>query len=203
MRDNRFSAALSLLDDIEAIYQGTPGYRDAFELGVIENNRASVYLVQAETERLSSGQIPVELIENDLNMARKHILAAIGIYKVWMRSHESLGRQQIEQLLSPHFTTDDLALAGARVQRVIAKRVNDIAAAIEEMPRRLSVTYTNLGVIARYQGHPDVARQHYEKAISLWQHNNVARNNLNVLLGKPTENRSFFEKLFPPSKKLS
>ncbi len=201
MRDNRFNRALAVLDEIEAVYRQTPGYENAFELGVIENNRASVYLVQAETERLSQDNPPTDLIEGYLQTARKHTLKAIEIYTAWQEIHTALNREQIQQRVTSAFASDHVIFSHSRLDSIVAKRVKDMETAVEEMPRRLSVTFTNLGVIDRYQGRPDDARHHYKEALALWPRNHVAQNNLNVLLGKPLENPSMLEKLFPPSRK--
>lgn len=200
MRENQFSQALALLDVIEADYRDTPGYADSYELGVIANNRASVYLVKAESERLSQAQPQEALIAGYLKHARRHTTTALHLYRTWLSSHETLTRPQVIQKTRKHFKKEDPAFAHLNLEKIVAKRADDIMMAIQETRRRLSVTHTNMGVIARYQGQPADAKNHYELALSLWDKNHVARNNLNTLQGIPLEKPSVLQTLFPPDR---
>jgi tetratricopeptide (TPR) repeat protein len=85
-------------------------------------------------------------------------------------------------------------------QSYLEKRVEEIIVAQHETKRRLSVSYTNLGIIHRHRGEFEEASEYYQKAFTLWEDNLTARNNLNILLGRPVEKRNFLEKLFPPDK---
>ena len=72
--------------------------------------------------------------------------------------------------------------------------------ALKETDRRLSVCYTNLGVIERTRGNYQEAIMNYEKALNLWDRNLEAENNLNRLLGRPIKKRNLLQKLFPPDR---
>lgn len=69
-----------------------------------------------------------------------------------------------------------------------------------EMERRLSVSYTNLGIIARHEGRLEDALRHYKKALDLWSENHTAKNNLRVIAGEKPVKRSVIQQLFPPKK---
>ena len=72
--------------------------------------------------------------------------------------------------------------------------------ALLENNRRLSVCYTNLGLISRFQGNYEDAVKQYEKALALWDRNLDAENNLNKLLNRPIKKRNIIQTLFPPEK---
>ena len=82
-------------------------------------------------------------------------------------------------------------------EKYLQHRAKEIEQALTEVPRRLSVAYTNLGVIYRYREDYKKAAELYQKALSLWEDNLDAENNLNHLLGQPIRKRNFFQKMFP------
>jgi tetratricopeptide (TPR) repeat protein len=88
-------------------------------------------------------------------------------------------------------------------EKYLRTRTEEILEALEENPRRLSVCYTNLGLIYRYRGEYIKAAEQYKKAIELWDRNLDAENNLNKLLNKPLRKRNFIQRMFPPSKDAS
>jgi len=47
----------------------------------------------------------------------------------------------------------------------------------------------------------DEAYDYYVKALDLWSENHAAKNNINILFGKPPEKQSILRKLFPPERK--
>ncbi|MGI9536533.1 MAG: hypothetical protein ACR2PB_05645, partial [Desulfocapsaceae bacterium] len=50
LEGHEYVQSLSLLDQMLAIYRSTPGYEKSYEIGVLLNNTATVYLVEMETE---------------------------------------------------------------------------------------------------------------------------------------------------------
>ena len=84
--------------------------------------------------------------------------------------------------------------------KYIKARTKDIEKAILENDRRLSVCYTNLGIVFRQREQYKQAAEQYKKALELWDRNLNAENNLNVLLGKPLKKRNIIQKLFPPER---
>ena len=85
-------------------------------------------------------------------------------------------------------------------QKFLKNRVAELKNAQEETKRRLSVSYTNLGLVKRHQLKYDSAAFYYKKAIDLWDRNLTAENNLNILLNNPIKKRNIIQKLFPPER---
>ncbi len=200
IESDQYGLALSLLETMESIYLKTPGYEQSFEIGVILNNKATVHLVKLETELLTKDTIDRESMIATLDTATAYTRRAITIYERWLEKMGALTRVEIEKLVVPTFSNNDPAFMDVDLDAVIAKRVDDIHAAQLETPRRLSVTYTNLGVINRYQGKLEQAKKNYEDAIALWDRNYTAQDNLNILMNQPVQKRSMIDRLFPPER---
>ena len=195
MKENNFSSALPILDTIESILQKVPGYDLSYEPGIVLNNRGSAYISMALYSNIDS----VEKSEL-LDMAKINIDSGIVLYTKWLDKNTSLSGEALLENVKPYFPENDLAFQGRNYTRILKKRVEDIMLARKELPRRLSVCYTNLGIVLRHQHKQNEAVECYMKAIILWKDNFTARNNFNVLMGKPPEDRSIIEKLFPPDK---
>jgi tetratricopeptide (TPR) repeat protein len=195
MEENKFSSALPLLDNIELIFNTVPGYAESYEPGLIYNDRGSAYLSMAlyvikdSTEKV-----------NLLLKAKENIDSAIAIYERWLDINEALSREELSAKAKPFFPENDQAFTGKNYKRILNKRTDDLVVAKKETPRRLSVCFTNLAIVLRHQYKQNEAVACYIKAIELWKDNYTARNNLNVLMGKPPKERSIINKLFPPDK---
>ena len=195
LAENKFTESLSLLDSIEPVFKNTCGYSDSYELGIVYNNRASVYLSKAlyqETDSLEK--------QTNLSFAKANIDSCISIYIKWLEKNKDLSTKELLEKNSQFFQESDIAFQGKNIQKILQKRVEDLVLAQNETPRRLSVAYTNLGTIQRHQYCQPEAIESFIKAISLWKDNYTARNNFNVLMGKEPEDRSIIEQLFPPEK---
>jgi tetratricopeptide (TPR) repeat protein len=200
LESNQYGEAMSILNGMERIYRMTPGYEKSYEIGVILNNKASVYLVQLETSLLEDEKIDRDKMLETLNEAEAFTRDAVTIYENWLSSMGSLSPDEIKRKIEPVFDPNDPALKEVNVGDVLNKRINDIVLAQVETKRRLSVTYTNLGVISRYKGKLQEAKEYYQKAIALWDRNYTAQDNLNILMNKPIEKRSMINRLFPPER---
>jgi tetratricopeptide (TPR) repeat protein len=196
MKQRKYPEALQILNTVNSTYENTTGYKGSFEFGVIFNNRGSAYLSKALYDSLT----PDEEKETLLRLAEENVQKSIYIYKTWIDSVGSMTRDQIKDNISPSFSKNDPGLQERNIGRIIDKRVEDIVFAQTETPRRLSVSYTNLGIIQRHQFRQEEAAKSYTEAIKLWKDNFTARNNFNVLMGLPPEDRSIIEKLFPPER---
>ena len=192
--------ALSLLDTMLDIYQNTPGYESSYEIGVLLNNKAIVYLVELETDLLTGKKIDQTAMNKILQTAANYTRQAIALYEKWLADIGDLSKAQIKERIAPYFNADDPAFAGMDIRKVLKKRVKSIQDAQIETPRRISVSLTNLGVINRYLGELEEARKNYEKAIALWDRNYTAQDNLNILLNQPVKKRSMLSRLFPPER---
>jgi len=196
MKERKYSEALLTLDTIIHIYENAPGYVCSFESGMLYNNRGSVYLSMA----LYDSFVPAEEKMALLRLAEENIQKGIQIYTNWIDSAGKLDRDQITRNIAPFFPENDPGLPGKNHAKIIKKRVEDVVFAQTETPRRLSVSLTNLGTVQRHQFRQEEATQSYLKAMKLWEENFTARNNFNILMGLPPEDRSIIDKLFPPER---
>jgi len=195
IKDKNYEAATIVLDSIETIFLKVPGYSESYEPGIVYNNRASIYISKA-------------LYESNDSLEKHHLLDSAALqatkcivfYNKWMERFGVLTKDQILALIKPYFDEKDEAFKGKNYKKILNKRVDDIILAQKETPRRLSVAYTNLGIIQRHQYKQKEAAESYLKAIALWKDNPTALSNLNVLYGKPPQDRSVLKKLFPPDK---
>jgi tetratricopeptide (TPR) repeat protein len=161
LKEEKYDVALQLLEKIKISYQKIPDYKNSYEIGVLLNDQAVIYLIQAEKTFLEPQNFGPDVLGE-----RKKLLEQARYYT----------QESIEQYKKSETTQ------------------------IETL-RRLSVSYTNLGLINRYENKPKNAKLYYEKALRLWADNDTAQNNLNVLLGKPIKKRSVLKKMFPKDKK--
>ncbi len=200
LESDEYVQALSLLDTILDIYRDTPGYESSYEIGVLLNNKATVYLVELETDLLTEKNIDQAAMNKILLAAADYTRQAIDIYEKWLADMGNLSKEQIKTRISPFFNADDPAFAGMNIDKVLKKRIKSIQDAQIETSRRISVSLTNMGMINRYLGELEEARKNYEKAISLWDRNYTAQDNLNILLNQPVKKRSMISRLFPPER---
>ncbi|HOY33339.1 MAG TPA: hypothetical protein PKW80_15780 [Bacteroidales bacterium] len=196
MKARMYEQALFLLDTIDSIYRKADGYATSFEPGIVFNNRGSIYLSMALYDSLISQEERQHL----LALADTNLKSGIEIYMNWIDSAGALPEQQIRKNIEPYFNESVASLKGKNIHRIFNKRVADIMNAQIETPRRLSVCYTNLGIVQRHQLRQEEALKSYIQAIKLWKDNFTARNNFNVLMGKPPEDRSIIDQLFPPER---
>lgn len=193
--DNDQEKILVLLDSIQEIYEAVEHYRNSYEIGVVMNNRASVYLTRAIADTLIE-----EVKEHYFAMAERELRYGIDYYNNWIDAFGQLDKHEIEQLVYEDFMADPGIEADNRAEAYIRQRVKEIMMARAEMPRRLSVSYTNLGIIRRHENRPEEAVGYYAKALDLWDDNLAARNNLNIIFGRPVEKHGLLRKLFPPER---
>jgi tetratricopeptide (TPR) repeat protein len=125
---------------------------------------------------------------------------SIDIYERWLSAHSDLGAGEIRKQVKADFETALHTAAPETMEAYVENRVKEIAEALEETPRRLSVSYTNLGLAYRFREDYQEAASCYQQAIDLWEDNLTAENNLNILLGKPMKKRNFIQKMFPKPK---
>ncbi len=190
-----YQHVLALLDSIETIYNSTNHYHHSYEMGVLHNNRGAIYLTIALHEN-DSGKTR----NHYLDIAEKHFQLSIHIYESWIDTFGNMDKKSLMKKIIQDFPADDPAFNGLDIQKIRQNRLEDIMLARTETPRRLSVSYTNTGIIHRHLYRFEKAMQHYKKALALWEKNHTAKNNLNILLGKPVEKPNILERLFPPEK---
>ena len=121
---------------------------------------------------------------------------SIYIYESWEDEYRGKTPDQIRE----HILGDFPDFPSGEGEVYLDTRVKEILRAMDETPRRLSVSYTNLGIVYRYHEDYKNAAACYTRAIELWEDNLTAENNLNILLDRPMKKRSLLRKLFPKPK---
>ncbi len=194
--NNDFDAIFSLMDSIERIYADYDHYKNSYEIGVLHNNRAASWLTMA----LYVENIQQRQQDSLLNLAEISSNTSIENYQNWLEKFQGKNSNEIEKLIYENFLLGLEGYNDKQKNEFLLFRIKEIEEAQTETKRRLSVSYTNLGIIERHKLQYNLAARHYKKAIELWDRNLSAENNLNILLGRPLKKRSFIQKLFPPEK---
>ena len=197
---NDFENVFALLDSVEFIYKSVDHFSESFEVGVLYNNRAAAYLTMAIYESKPEAFM---LLSKDslLNLAQESVQTSITIYENWLVRYSDKNLKHIELILQNDYLIGLENYSKKEKENFIKSRIQEIETAQYETKRRLSVAYTNLGIIHRHFEQYENAINNYQKAIELWDQNLTAENNLNILLGKPLKKRNFIQKLFPPKQK--
>jgi len=187
------------MDEIEVIYNSFDHYRNSYEVGVLYNNRAATYLTVAlfTDSTLMSKQMKDSLVNLSEIAARK----SIQIYEDWLSKYQDKSPEEIDQTASDDFYTGLEIYNSEQQLRFFKRRIKEINTAQSETLRRLSVSYTNLGMVYRHRLDYESAAKCYKKAINLWDKNLTAENNLNILFNKPIRERNFIQKMFPSTRK--
>jgi len=201
-QQNQFNQVFKLLDSVESIYNTLPHYKDSYESGVIYNNRAAAFITMAinkDSLVVPAGSAEWKLMGKDqlLNLAEEAVQTSIRIYEQWLGDFSGLSEEEISGHIRNNFLTGLTEFSDDRQLKYVERRVDEITDAQLETPRRLSVSYTNLGIIHRHRENYEDAILNYQRAIELWGENLAAENNLNLLLGRPVKKRTFIQKMFP------
>jgi len=136
-------------------------------------------------------------------LAEMQIRMAIKLYEGWNSKFEGKDDPEIRQMIKAVFMDGLEHNYPDMADKYLTNRVKEIETSLEENQRRLSVCYTNLGLVYRLREQYPEAVAQYEKAMVLWDRNLDAENNLNKLLGRPLKKRNIIQKLFPPNKEIS
>jgi len=202
-QEGNYYTLFDLLDSIENIYTTIKHYESSFEMGVLHNNRAAALL----TISMYADSIPKEYnpyfestVDSVVSLAEISIRNAVAVYDTWLTAFLEKSPDEIIEIIEPQFVEGFEDLSQELTTEYLNARVRDIKEAIAENDKRLSVCYTNMGIVFRQRGEYKEAVQQYEKALALWDRNLNAENNLNRLLGNPIKNRNFIQKLFPPKR---
>jgi tetratricopeptide (TPR) repeat protein len=193
---NQFDSVFQLMDTIESIYSLTDHYASSFELGVIYNNRAAALLTLGIFGEYYDDWERDSLV----TMAETAVRKSMSIYEAWNENLRDLDETEIRKVISDDFTGGLKSYSSEEQEKFLETRIAEITEAQAELDRRLSVSYTNLGIVYRHKEIYDSAALCYEKALELWDRNLTAENNLNSLLGRPQKKRNFIERMFPPER---
>jgi len=192
VKQNDYKSVFATLDTIENIYLQFDDYKNSYELGVVYNNKSAVWLSLALKKASNNKNKQVEL-----DSAKKYSEKSIIIYQNWLSEFENLSKEDILVKIKKYYIKDNNVFDNKNLDNIIKKRVDDIMLAKNETKKRLSVSYTNHGIIQRHNNDYDNAMASYKQALKLWKANRNAKNNINVLLGRPIEEATTIEKLFP------
>ncbi|TFH39527.1 MAG: hypothetical protein E4G95_00910 [Bacteroidia bacterium] len=203
-RSGNYYRIFSLLDSVESIYASYLHYTDSYERGVILNNRAAALLTLAlyrDSIRVDYNPYYNISIDSINKIAETNLVRAITIYSDWKNRFENRSAEEIEEMIKDDFLLDFNPLSADESARYLKSRAEEILKSISETDRRLSVCYTNLGVLSRQKGEYDLAVKYYREALALWDRNLSAENNLNAIFGNPPKRRNILQRLFPPDRK--
>ncbi|MCK5136074.1 MAG: tetratricopeptide repeat protein [Bacteroidales bacterium] len=202
-REGNFYMIFALLDSIELVYNATDHYRNSFELGVLDNNRTAALLtISMYMDSIPAAYNPFSGISTDsiVALAEIHARQAIATYVNWNADYKDRTIQQISLMIESEFMKGLENMDPDTKGKHLESRAREIEEAVRENDRRLSVCYTNLGLVFRQKGAYKDAVEQYEKALELWDRNLDAENNLNKLLNRPVRKRNIIQKLFPPDR---
>ncbi len=195
LADNKkYEEIFSLLDSMYDIYNLYDDYKYSYETGVIYNNKAALYLTIALFETTDANK------DSLLDIAKINVEKSIEIYENWLSKFSNLTEPEIKTIIEPVYNSGNNIFEKDKIPKYINKRIKDIVSAQKETTRRLSVSYTNLGIVQRHKNELKNALKTYKKALELWEDNLTAENNINIILGKPVRKRTILEKLFPQEK---
>jgi tetratricopeptide (TPR) repeat protein len=204
-RSGDFFKVFSLLDSIEQQYRAIDHYRNSYETGVLYNNRAAACLtISLYEDSIPAHYNPFASLPADsiIRLAEDYALTAISIYQRWDSLYAGKASGQISEFIQASFLSGLGHVDKDLQMEYLRARVAEIEGAQAEHDRRVSVCLTNLGVIYRMKGEYEEAVKHYEMALSLWDRNLEAENNLNKLLNRPLKKRNVIQKLFPPDREV-
>ena len=190
VRDNDQNMALAVLDSIQIEYQKIEHYQDSYEVGVVLVNKSAVYLTQALA--LENDDNQKEIL---LNTSEELLQEALVVYQKWNGEYSELSNAELAEKVSYDFNNIE-----KNQTKVINRRIEMINLALQEMDRRYSVIYSNLGIIKRHKFKQNEAIEYYKIAIEYWDENLTAKSNLNVLMGEEPIKRNLIQKLFPPER---
>ena len=197
-----FTGVLSVLDSIAGIYAEVPHYRESYEVGVVHVNRSSVFLtvgLHIDSLRITSdlGWMADKTKKGLLDLAEVEITEAIRLYTLWDSLWGELSEEAVKEKLQTDFFTSHESWTPEDQERFLNQRFEEIIEAQWENDRRMSVALTNLGMVEAEREKYQQAAELFKQAVDLWEDNLSAKNNLNRMLGRPLEKRSFIQKLFP------
>lgn len=193
--EKKYQEIFVLLDSIHLVYNQYDDYQHSFEVGVLHNNRAAVLLNIALFE-----QVTTQERDSIIIISEAEIREGIRIYHQWNEEFSAMSKEELMSHFRPIYRSEFQLLEVSLVEDYIEKRTMEMVIAQKEIHRRLSVTYTNLGIVLRHQNQVEKAVECYELALELWSENLTAENNINILMGQALKERSLLDKIFPPNK---
>lgn len=204
LKENNYKGVLETLEKIEKIYLSQMHYKNSYEVGVVYTDKAALILTLAIYK--DSLVVPSQHYVEELELTKDSLLKiveklsnqSINLYEQWLSEYKNLDENSIREKIREDFSS--IKASDKIKEAYLEKRVKDIRVAQIETLRRLSVSYTNLGIAKRHREQYREAALLYKKALELWDKNISAKNNMNILLGRPLENPNIIDQLFPPER---
>ncbi|HRY98651.1 MAG TPA: hypothetical protein P5550_06285 [Bacteroidales bacterium] len=199
-----YVAVLALLDSADHIYSRVQHYVFSWERGVLWNNRAALCLtlaLSADSIPAANNPFPALTPDSLIALTGVYLLNALSHYQKMEEQYGGKTSRQVEALIQSEFLQGLDHIPLPKRMNMLEARAREIVQASAENNRRMSVCYTNLGIVSRYREDYPQAVNHYQTALRLWDRNLEAENNLNRLLGLPLKKRNLLQRLFPPQRK--
>ena len=200
--DNNFINTFLYLDSIDLIYRSVTHYQSSFERGVLLNNKcAAIITIVLIKDSTDASIFPMEYrnLETDslLILAKQDLQLSFMIYNEWYQIYENKSESEVKEIIRKDFFIDLEHYDVDRKEAFLQHRYEEVTTALLEKNRRLSVNYTNQGMVYRLQGKYEEAILAYKEAMDLWSDNLAAENNINKLMHRPIKEKSTIEKIFP------
>ena len=184
--------ALELMDKLEDDISSFDLYKNSYELGIVKNNKASVYIMMALYDD------KYQNIKDSLfSEALAELYKSKYILIEWVNTINNNDRESFVKKYNADYNRNIKIYKGIDRDKLVNHRLEEIELTKIETPRRLSVVYSNIAVIKRHTGEMFNAVLYYEKAIKLWPKNHEAINNLRTLMGEDRIKKGAIDKLFP------
>jgi len=184
--------AIELMDNLQYKLQSIDLYKNSYEMGVVINNRASVYIMMAIYDDKYTN-----MKDSLFNLSLSDLKVATTVLNNWIDNNKTIDKNAVKAKLKTAYTNEKELFKNIDIDKAVDKRLEEIELAKTETPRRLSVVYSNIAVVKRHTNELDEAIKYYQQAIELWPENHETKNNLKVLMGEKPEKRNVIEKLFP------
>ncbi len=179
IKNKDYNNAFKILDSIGMIYSKYDDYKNSYEVGLLQNSKAVIYITLAVSEHNDS------LKRNFLDSAKFFASKSIIIFEQWLREFAQLSRNEIIIKIDEYHMPEDTIFKSKNLVDIINKRVDNIVKAQKETPKHLSIAYTNLGSVYQYFGENKLAILNNRKALEIWSGNKTAKNNINILIDRP------------------
>ena len=206
--ENDYLTVLIVLDSISDIYDNIPYYQNSYEPGVIHINKGATYLtlgLHIDSLRIveNLGDLGNYTKAGFLNLAEEELNTGITLYKNWLDEYKNIEPEALQSYIKEDFLSGLKSHSIEEQNYFLETRVKEIETAQWETDRRLSVAYTNLGLIFYHRNNFNRAAELFKSALDLWEDNLNAENNLNSMLGRPLIKRNFIQKLFPKERETT
>ena len=129
---NDFAKVIGLLDSIEGIYHRYPHYYNSFETGVLENNRAAVYLTIVLSYDSISSSFHHLGPDSLMGLGEAAVRNSIYIYERWMAGYSDKNDKEISDYIKESFIEGLPGSYADEIDTYLKNRVGEIRVAIKE-----------------------------------------------------------------------